>query len=195
MRASTIKVRGAMVIAGAVAWAAGWVIGPPRDGTGTPIENLGALAFQLGLFAILLAMRGTNAVGAGRWGRAVLAVQTVLLSLATVWTITYAISPSTAAHDKIMITFDTAWPLSMAWLVPLAVTVIVARWWPSPARFLPLPASLWLVADLAASAAGQAVFTVVHVTCLLGAYGWLGVALIRDVAGSAADPVTGGSSI
>jgi hypothetical protein len=53
-----------------------------------------------------------------------------------------------------------------------------------------LVASLWLVADLAAMAVGDTAFTIVHITWLIGAYGWVGLALIRDVADTASKPIS-----
>lgn len=184
MQASTIRTCGAAVFAGALTWAVCYLVAPPANGVNTRIEITGGLVFQLGLFAMLLAMRGTDATGTGRWGRAVLAIEAVLLALATAWTIPHVLSPNMTDRG-IMVALDAAWPLSMAWLIPLGVTVARARRWPSPARFAPLVASLWLVADLAAMAAGDTVFTIVHIAWLIGAYGWVGLALIRDVADTA----------
>jgi hypothetical protein len=134
-------------------------------------------------------MRGTDATGSGRWGRAVLAIEAVLLALATVWSIPHVVSPNMTDRG-VMVALDAAWPLSMAWLIPLGVTVARARRWPSPARFAPLVASLWLVADIAAMAVGDTAFTIVHITWLIGAYGWVGLALIRDVADTAGKPLS-----
>jgi hypothetical protein len=184
MQASTIRICGATVLVGAVTWAVCWLVAPPANDVNTRTEIAGGLVFQLGLFAMLLAMRGTDATGTGRWGRAVLAIEAVLLALATAWTIPHVASPNMTDRG-IMVALDAAWPLSMAWLIPLGVTVARARRWPSPARFAPLVASLWLVADLAAMAAGDTAFTIVHIAWLTGAYGWVGLALIREVADTA----------
>jgi hypothetical protein len=190
MQASTIRICGGAVLAGAVTWAVCWLVAPSNPDVNTRIEIVGYLVFQLGLLAMLLAMYGTAATGGGRWGRAVLAVEAVLLLLTIAWTIPHVISPNMPDRG-IMTVLDAMAPPSFVWLIPLGVTVVRVRRWPSPARFAPLVAGFWFPAVLAALvAAGETGFTVVNTAWLIVGFGWVGLALIRDVASTAGTPFT-----
>lgn len=188
MRTTTIRTCGALVALGAVTWSVTWLVaGPPEEGRNAAVEIWGSAAFQLGLVALLVAMRGTDAAGASRWGRRVVTGEAVLLGLAIAWTVPHLGNPNYQDdHGGALLTaLDAAWPLSMLGLVVVGVFVLRARRWPGALRWLPLAASLLIPLDilvmLVAGPWGQIVVRAVYMTLT---YGAMGLLLLRgDVAG------------
>ncbi len=88
-------------------------------------------------------MRRTRAAGTGRWGRAVLLVQLVGLVLACL----FGLFEATGLLGRDDLTFnvmDIAWPLSMAWMLVVGITVAAAGRMQGWRRFAPLLCGLWL---------------------------------------------------
>lgn len=97
------------------------------------------------------------------------------------WTVGALLGPVTA--DKgIMVALDTAWPLSMLWLLVVAVAVARVRQWTGRARWAPLIAKLWVV--------------VVRSVAMAALFGWLGWVIVSDIASgeAVADDTGRGSS-
>lgn len=177
MKTSWLRWCGAAVAAGGAAWAvAGLVAGPIEEGANSRLELAGSFAFQIGVLCLVAALWSTDATGTGRWGRAVLGVQAVLLVLALGWTVPHLFEPNMTS-DGIMAALDAAWPLSMLWLIVQGATVARARRWPGSLRWLPLVASLWFPVTILGLAAGEWPGLVVSSLWLLVTYVPLGVLL------------------
>lgn len=182
MRISMIHRCGAAVAAGAGAWAIfGLIAGPITEGANSRLELAGSFAFQIGLLCLVAAAWATQATGTGRWGRAVLSVQTVLVLLAIGWTVPHLLQPN--MEDKgIIVALDAAWPLSMLWLIVQGVTIARARRWKAGLRWAPLVASLWFPVTILASGTGEWPGLVVSSLWLFVSYVALGVLLMRSTA-------------
>jgi len=179
MTTSTTQKCGAALALGSVAWAVcGLIAGPIADGDNSRLELAGSFAFQLGILGLIAALWVTQATGTGRWGRAVLSVQAVLVLLAIGWTVPHLVEPN-MSDEGIIVALDAAWPLSMLWLIVVGVTVARARRWPGNLRWAPLVASLWFAVTILASAAGEWPALVVSSLWLVATYAALGVVLMR----------------
>lgn len=188
MRTTTVRWCGAAAAAGAVVWSGTWLAaGVPEEGVNEAVEIWGSFAFQLGVVALLVAMRGTDATGMSRWGRWVLSGEAVLMVLAIAWTVPHLADPNYMSNNEngvlnaVLLALDAAWPLSMLGLVAVGVTVVRARRWPSPLRWMPLAASLLLPVDiLSMLLLGEWTEIVARAVYMSATYGALGVLLVRD---------------
>lgn len=184
MRTTTVRWCGAAAAAGAVVWAITWLAaGVPEEGVNKAVEIWGSFAFQFGIVALLVAMRGTDATGTSRWGRWVLSGEAVLMALAIAWTVPHLADPNYQAKndDVVLMVLDAAWPLSMLGLVAVGVMVVRARRWPSPLRWLPLAASLLLPVDIVTMLLfGPWTEIVLRALYMSATYGALGFLLVRQ---------------
>lgn len=179
MTTSTTQNCGAALAVGSTAWAVcALIAGPIDEGDNSRLELAGSFAFQLGILGLIAALWVTHATGTGRWGRAVLSVQTVLVLLAIGWTVPHLFEPN-MNDEGIIVALDAAWPLSMLWLIVVGATVARARRWPGSMRWAPLVASLWFPVTILASAAGEWANLVVSSLWLTATYAALGVLLMR----------------
>lgn len=179
MRTSTRRRCGAALATGSIAWAVcALIAGPIAEGANSRLELTGSFAFQLGILGLILALWVTNATGDGRWGRAVLSVQTVLVLLAIGWTVPHLFEPN-MNDEGIIVALDAAWPLSMLWLIVVGATVARAHRWTGSMRWAPLVASLWFPVTILASAAGEWPALVASSLWLTATYGALGALLMR----------------
>lgn len=183
MSASTVRLCGIITALGALIWAGTrLVIGVPDEGVNHPVEIWGSFAFQLGVLAFLAVAWGTRATGTGRGGRAVLAIELVLLTMAILWTIPH-LWQATRPHDELWIqVLDAGWPFSMLGLIAVGVAIVRARRWPGPARWLPLAASLLVVIDIALVWLPIETSHVITFIYLAVAYALLGAAMVQRVA-------------
>ena len=111
MNTTIVRPCGFVLLGGAMAWAVSAVItGPLYDDQLSRLELAGSLAFQVGLACLIGLLWMTGAAGAGRWARAVLSVETVLLSLAVGWTVVHVSAANPSMVDKGVLTaLDSAW--------------------------------------------------------------------------------------
>jgi hypothetical protein len=183
MRTPWIRWLGAAVAVGAAAWAvAGLIAGPVEEGANSRLELAGSFTFQIGILCLVAALGVTEATGTGRWGRAVLAVQAVLVVLAMGWTVPHLFEPNMSSGG-ILAALDAAWPLSMLWLIVQGATVVRARRWPGGLRWAPLLASLWFPVSILTLAAGDWPGLVVSSLWLVLTYVPLGVLLVSPADG------------
>lgn len=183
MKPSTVRMASVLVALGGIAWlVTRLVIEPQPQDTMHATEIAGGGIFQIGLLAMLVAMRATAATGAGRGGRLVVNTGLVLTSLATLWTVITVVDLDLADTTP-MLALDLAWPLSMAWLIVVGVAVLRAGVWPSPVRYLPFVASFVIPAHVVASVAaltdGQEWIAPIAYVAL--AYAVLGTAMARQL--------------
>ena len=178
--AIAVRAGGIALTLGSVAWACTRLIAPPENGVAPRLEILGGLAFQAGLAGYLAAVWLTGAFGRVRGGRLAFRVEAVLLALASVWSVVYAIDPGTQQHWP-MIVLDVTWPVSMVGLIAVGAYIFRARVWTSPTRQLALIASLWLPFEILATAVGgQSAGIALVLTWLVVVWGTLGILIARQ---------------
>lgn len=182
MKPAAAKLCGILVALGAVTWAATRLAtGIPEEGVNDPIEIWGGAAFLVGVVAMLAVMRATDATGASRWGRIIVNVGFVFVALAMAWNIPFMVDAN-RPHEGVVVVLDAFWPLSMVWLIVVGVAVVRARRWPTPARWLPLAASMLVPLDVALFWLPEQAAHVFTWTYLATAYTLVGVEIVRSVA-------------
>jgi hypothetical protein len=180
-----VRLTGVAVSAGGLVWAASlFLVGPiSASPLGTAIGDLGGLAFQLPLFALLAVQERTRATGRGRFWPVAFIIERILLSLAVVWSVLHAFWP-----DLPFLPFlDNFWPLSMLGMFAIAVAITVKGAWRGALRVWPVVAESWAVICIPALAlAGPFVYAWLPGTHLLVGYVVLGVllALRPDLTGA-----------
>lgn len=182
MRNSTLRWTSLGIAAGPIAWAAcALAAGPLADDELNRLELAGSLAFQIGVLCLVGVLWATEATGRGRWGRAVLAVQTVLVLLAMAWTVPHVVDPEMVDRG-VVVALDAAWPLSILWLIVQGIAVVRARRWPGRLRWMPLVASLWAPVSILAFLAGDWPGLVISNLWLAITYGVLGSLVTAHIA-------------
>lgn len=172
----TVRLTGIALAAGSLAWAATlFLVGPISSSPlGTAIGDLGGLAFQIPLYALLFVQERTLATGVGRAWPIVFLVERILLSLAVVWSVLHAFWPEL----PFLPVLDTFWPVSMIGMFCIGVAIAIKGRWSGPLRFWPLIAESWAVVCIPALAlAGPFVYSWLPGTHLLVGYVALGVLL------------------
>jgi len=104
--------------------------------------NLAAVAFQIGLMFLVAVQMRTGAIGTGRLARILLHVEHVLLGLATVSSLLWALTPSLYGTPVFGI-LDVFWPLSMLGMAAIGVRIAIHGRWTGAARFWPMVAESW----------------------------------------------------
>jgi hypothetical protein len=118
------------------------------------VTGITSMVFMAGWICPNTVMRRVRAAGLGKWGRAVLLVQLVGLVLAFVWGF-FEATRILGRDSTVYNVTDFAWPLSMVWmLLPVGITVSVAKRLPGWRRFVPFACGLCLPFGMAAIAAG-----------------------------------------
>ncbi len=178
--AGLVRRAGMAVAAGSTAWAAGILAfgTDPAAGWKGTLYDMSSLAFQLGLVALVVAQKRTQATGTGRLARFFLHLEHVLLGMAIVSTLAWMFFRE---HDQEawFLALDAFWPLSMLGMAGIGIRIAIAGRWKGLARFWPLGAESWapVVIPVAALAAGVADY--VAAGHLLVGYAMLGVVLAR----------------
>lgn len=191
MKSRTVRAAGAVLLAGSLAWAVTALIAPSSNTRNSQLELFGGLMFQLGLGAYLAVVLKLKAAG-HRWGQRIVVAESVLLVLAAAWSVDAVarFSPTVGQQGFIMTALDAAWPLSMLGLAAVAIAIARARVFPGATRWVPLLASLWLVADLAALAISPALGPAIHLAWLVGPYGLLAMVLLLWLPRQLGNPAT-----
>lgn len=183
MRSSTLRWTSLGIAAGAILWAGcALAAGPLADDELNRVELAGSLAFQVGLLCLVGVLWATDATGRSRWGRAVLAVQMVLVLLAMGWTVPHVVDPNMVDRGFV-VALDVAWPLSILWLIVQGIAVVRARRWPARLRWMPLVASLWAPVSILALLAGDWPGLVLSNLWLAVTHGALSALVIAHLAG------------
>ena len=173
---------GLTLTAGAVAWSlAIMAFGPDPQHETVPLAlfGLGSGLFQVGVLCLLRVLYRTRALGEGRFARAVLRVEAVILSLAICSTIVDAIQVSDLTQPGWM-ALDACWPLSMLGMFLIGIRIAVAGRWHGVSRFWPMVAESWAVVTVPVMGIfGMTAATVVGSLHLLVGYAVLGVIVSR----------------
>ena len=107
------------------------------------VVGLASMVFMAGWICSNTVMRRTRAAGTGWWGRAVLLVQLFGLVLACLFGF-FEATGLLGRDDLAFNVMDIAWPLSMAWMLVVGITVVVAKRMSGWRRFVPLLCGTWL---------------------------------------------------
>lgn len=177
--ATAVRRTGWAVAAGATLWSATYFGFSPQttEPTEMTIVSLGGLPAQLALLALVTTQLKTGATGVTRAARAMLRIEMVLLSLATLWTVLHGLVPA-FRDDLWMAILDVFWPLSMLGMLVIGVKIAFAGRWQGMARWYPLIAESWVFVTLPAMGIfGVTVGRFVGATHLLVGYAALGVLL------------------
>jgi hypothetical protein len=173
-----VRRAGITVAAGSTLWAAGLALFglDAEPGWQATAEILSSLMFQIGLVALVAVQLRTGATGTGRLARFFLHAEHVLLGLAIVSTLAWAVFPE-QGDAAWFLALDAFWPLSMLGMAGIGIRIAIAGRWKGLARFWPLGAESWapVVIPVSAVFAGAASF--VGAAHLLVGYAVLGVIL------------------
>lgn len=115
-----------------------------QGGENALITGIASMVFMAGWICSNTGMRRMRAAGAGKWGRAVLLIQLFGLVLAFM----FGLFEATGVLGRESIVFnitDTAWPLSMLWMLVVGITVIKANRLSGWQRFVPVLCPFWLL--------------------------------------------------
>ncbi|OLB82795.1 MAG: hypothetical protein AUI14_00015 [Actinobacteria bacterium 13_2_20CM_2_71_6] len=177
MTTAQVRRYGVAVTAGTLVWVGGLLtVGAnPATSDGITIGDLTGLAFQLGLFALLRVQLRTRATS--RVSVAMLYVESVLLALATTWSVLHAAVPAWRDAPWLAV-LDACWPLSMLGMFVIGLKVALAGRWRGLARIWPLVAETWVVVTIASMILfGRGVGEWVGIAHLLVGYTGLGIVL------------------
>jgi hypothetical protein len=176
------RAHGALLSAGALAWAASIAAVGVSPAYGSPagmVFAVGSGLFQLGLFALLRVMARTRALGTGRFARGYLVGVAVVLALALLSTVLDGIGV-TDLTNPVFLVVDLCWPLSMLGMFTLAVRIAVAGRWSGLTRWWPLVAESWALVTIPVTGAlGPQAGQVVGALHLVVGYAVLGVLVAR----------------
>lgn len=179
MQPATVRRLGVLLAVGAVVWAtASGIYGfDTESAVGVVVEDLGGLAFQVGVMGLLHVQLGTRATGTKTINRRMLQVERVLLSIAMLWSVAHAALPGQRSAVWMGV-LDVFWPLSMLGMFLIGIKIAVKGRWRGPARAWSLIAETWAVATIPVIAiAGQSAGDVAGVAHLLLGYTVLGLIL------------------
>lgn len=168
-----------MLALGAIAMATTFFLYPDQQGgIAGRVGDVGALAFQVGLFGLLATYRQRSAIGTGRRTRIWLGVVLVLLVGATLWSALHLVLPNSTAGSWWMLILDACWPLSMLAFLVTGILIAVAGHWRGPLRWAPLITETWLLTTLGVQAVlPDGLRDLVGPTLMIVFYGGLGVLL------------------
>jgi hypothetical protein len=113
-----------------------------RGQDNAPITGIASMLFMAGWICSNIGMWRMRATGTGKWGRAVLLVQLVVLVLAFMFGLLEA-TGLLGRESIVSNVTDAAWPLSILWMIVVGVTVIAAKRLSGWQRFVPLLCPLW----------------------------------------------------
>ncbi len=114
------------------------------------VIGIASMVFMFGWLCSNTAMRRMRAAGTGLWGRIVLLIQFVGITMAFF----FGFFEATGLLGGESIVFNitnAAWPLSMIWMfLPVGITVIFAKRLPGWRRFVPMLCGSWLLLGIVA---------------------------------------------
>ncbi|WP_182902734.1 hypothetical protein [Microbispora sp. H10830] len=149
--ADRVRRLGLGLAAGTLIWVVTiFLFDPSAGGTAGRIGDLGGLAFQIGLFGLLVVQSRTGATGTSRASVIMLRIEAVLLALASMWSLLHAILPEAAGDGALLGVLDLFWPLSMFGMFVISVKLLPARRWRGLLRWWPLVAESWGVVTVPA---------------------------------------------
>ena len=177
--ARLVRRAGVAVATGAGSWAVACAALGTTPAAGTwqaTVVNLAAVAFQLGLIALVTVQMRTAAVGTGHLARRLLHVEHGLLAVATLSSLLWALAPG--LYDTgFFFVLDLFWPLSMLGMAAIGVRIAIAGRWTGVARFWPAVAESWAPVTVPTAFLLPAITQYVGAAHLLIGYVVLGIVL------------------
>ena len=146
MSRESIRRHGLVLAGGAAVWAAAnlvWGFTPTTE-LGWKVTDLGGLAFQVGVMALLQVQIGTRATGVRPLSRRLLQTERVILAVAMLWSVAHALLPG-QRDSAWMGVLDAFWPLSMLGMFLIGVKIAVAGRFRGRARVWSFLAETWAV--------------------------------------------------
>lgn len=108
---------------------------------GAQIGDLGGLAFQIGVFALLTVQQRTRVLGDGAFWKHAFTVEKSLLALAATWSFFHAFWPAL----PFLPTLDAFWPISMVGMFIIGVAILIRGRWRGALRVWPAIAESWAI--------------------------------------------------
>lgn len=112
----------------------------------TSLDGLYSLLYMSGWMCSVIGLWHTQATGTNRWGRIVLLIQLLFLSLANVSNVMLLFQISLSS--KLYFILDMFWPVSNIWMLVTGITVVTAKRLRGWMRYVPLMVGLWLPLNL-----------------------------------------------
>lgn len=112
----------------------------------TALDGLYSLLYISGWMCSIIGLWHTRATGTGRWGRFVLVVQLLFLTLANISNI--MLLAQIGLHTKGYFILDLFWPVSNIWMLATGITVATAKRLRGWMRYVPLIVGLWIPVTL-----------------------------------------------
>lgn len=168
---TTVRTLGAVLAAGAAAWAVDLIVEGP-NAVGSVPAMLTALAFQIGVLCLLQVQWRTGAIGTGRPARSFWLLEHVVLAGAIVNTLL-----DNDGSSVFLLICDLCWPLSMIGMAAIGVRIAIRGRWHGVLRAWPLVAETWAFVAVPASAIVPALAGYVGGGHLLIGYATLGLLL------------------
>lgn len=101
-----------------------------------------SVLYMAGWLCSMLGLRNSRATGDSRFGRAILLLIFISLTLANVWNVYDILAPN--ANTFLYRALDLNWPLSNLMMLVIGVAVIRARRLTGWGRYIPLAVGFWL---------------------------------------------------
>ena len=94
-----------------------------------------------------IGLRRARSTGYHKWGRTVIMIQLIFLSLANCWNIYVIVDPG--AETTLYRILDLFWPISNLWMLATGITIVKAKVLRGWMRYVPLIVGLWLPLNIA----------------------------------------------
>jgi hypothetical protein len=106
------------------------------------LDGLFSLLYISGWMCSVVGLWKTGAAGTNRWGRIVLGIQLLFLTLANVSNVMLLLQ--IGVKTPYYFVLDLFWPISNLWMLATGITILVAKRLQGWMRFVPLVVGLWL---------------------------------------------------
>lgn len=106
------------------------------------LDGLFSVLYMSGWMCSIVGLWKIGATGTNRWGRIVLGIQLLFLSLANVSNIMLLLQTGLKTPYYFML--DLFWPISNIWMLVTGITVVAAKRLNGWMRYVPLAVGLWL---------------------------------------------------
>jgi hypothetical protein len=106
------------------------------------LDGLYSVLYMSGWMCSIVGLWKAGATGSNRWGRIVLIIQLLFLSLANVSN--FMLLLQVGLKSPLYIVLDLFWPVSNIWMLATGITVATANRLQGWMRFVPLLVGLWL---------------------------------------------------
>jgi hypothetical protein len=152
------------------------VFGESLDKQKTALDGLFSLFYITGWICSILGLWQAEATGTKRWGRIVLLIQLLFLTLANVSNLMLA--TQLGITTKLYFVLDLFWPISNIWMLATGISIITAKRLEGFSRYMPLLVGLWLPLTVLAMVVAGNNIMVTWISGLYSAIAWSLLALV-----------------